>query len=396
MKKHTVIITAGTSILSNRHNCLYDFFTGNSLENIHETRLKLRQYFESKPEINLNVPISAEITLFSSLMREKRLIDKPRVILLHSATNEGHFSAAMVKETLKSFSNLNLIELVEINDLNMQEGNLAQVQKGMSSFIDELTNLFEQYQDQKEFVLFAPIGGYKSMTMLSHLVASTFQFESWYQFEQSNFPIKIPLIPVEIDKQQFKEAPLKPMLQQFYLENHFSFKEAAILSDLPLSLQIKVKEYPNVFYTLEDDTDAIVSISPLIKRQLNSMKDTFLPDVYFAKNIKLHKQQVYERFIGAWPVSKNPKEYTNTYEHEYDLEIGTSQNNWHVFRAKSGDALRVIYYLDRANTNVYIKEIMLHDEYEMLLSNDKNKQVFREKLLAPNTVNEQDYTLYKT
>lgn len=355
----------------------------------------LRDYLQAHPDISMDKSISAELQIINSLLKRQQLADNAEIILVHSATPEGQYAVEMIALTLKLISNSLAVKLIQIENLGMESNDLTEIQQGMSSLINELSELFEHYLPYRDHVIFAPIGGYKSMAMLSHIVASTFQFESWYQFEGAHFPINIPSIPVTLDATNLLNEENKKGFQQFYLENGFSFKRTVLMSKLPSHVRRFINDHPPFFYRLEDEDDSLISISPLIMRQINAHEEEFLPTFYFSKDIEsLQKYEVYKKFVIAWPTGKSPEDFKYTFEHEYDLGLGGKENHWHVFRAKRGDSLRAIYYLDREQSTIYIKKVMTHQKYDRLLSNTKHKQSFKKLLTEGIKVNRTDYEEY--
>lgn len=397
MEKHTAIITAGTSIMTHTNNVLSDVTHQLKTTPANKRYHVLKKYLDDHPEITLESQISAEIQITNSLIKSRKLAENATIILMHSATEDGRLAVETVDLTLRILKDsLGKVELIEVENLNMKSGDARQVQIGMNSFIDNLIDIFERFESNKESIIFSPIGGFKSMTMLSHLVASTYQIESWYQFENATFPINIPLIPVMLDDFIFETEEVKLALKQFYLLNHFDFNEIALLSDLPEYFDQLSNKYPTIFYRLEAEDGALISISPLIKKRLLEIQDNFLPTFYFSKTNSIDekdKSEIYKKFITAWPTAIGSEDYKYTFEHEYDLKLGSKDNQWHVFRAKRGDSLRPIYYLDKDSGDIYFKEVLKHDEYEQLLKSEKSKQTFEDKL-KDKAPHKQDYDVF--
>ncbi|WP_185150180.1 type II toxin-antitoxin system HigB family toxin [Fundicoccus ignavus] len=380
--KNQLIITVGTSLLFSKDNLLCDFLKDKQDGSLHEVKLQLKDYLINHLEVTLGSQLSAEVSMVNSLLKGNHLSDSSIIYLVHSDTKDGMFSAEMIQIIFQHFMASSTCKLVTISGLDMTTKSLESIQTGLIAVISELNDLFEQVLPIKEYVIFSPIGGYKSMTMLSHLIASMYQIESWYQFEKAKFPIRIPLLPVSLDASFFLTEPTKQLFKQIYLSNHFNFSELIELKAAPDNIAIAVSSNPVLFYTLEDEAATYVSISPLLINPLEKLKAEFYPDVYFKTTNPEQNGQIYEKFLAAWRTDILEADFRNTFKHELDLKISDSSNNWHVFRAKKGDSLRAIYCIDFDEAAVYFSDIMTHKEYDDLLKNESQRKVFKDKLKA--------------
>lgn len=391
--KNILIITVGTSILYNPQNILSSFLSQEKQTTEYEDlKFKLKNHFTQNQEVLLKNNISAELTMIHSLLKEKQLAEKTTVYLLHSDTQEGRFSAQAIEIILDYLLPFFKCELVSILGLNMMHKSLKDVQKGLINFVGDLNMMFEKMQPVKDYIIFSPIGGYKSLTMLSHMVASIYQISCWYQFENTKFTIQIPHLPLSIDSSFFLNDSTKKLLKQIYLSNHFNFREIISMDIENINEAVALNHI--LFYTLEDAESQIVSISPLVLNQLEELEKHFLPEVYFKTlNADLNKQ-VYEKFLAAWRTDTSTGDFKNTFRHELDLKLNGANNNWHVFRAKKGDSLRAVFSIDYEQSIIFISDVMTHKEYDDLLKNSKQRKLFKSKLEAALPADMSQYTKY--
>ena len=385
MKKNIVIVTVGTSVF-NPNNVFGKLFNSKKELQINEIRNKIKEVVQKNPEINFNSQISAEITVINSMVNKRLLAIKAKVMLVHSDTIDGINAAMVVKEIIEHYTDNFDIELKQIKQLNMNQMDLESVQVGLFEFISSMKNLFETYQDNKDFLIFSPIGGYKSMTTLSYLVASMYGIESYYQFENSTVLVNLPLIPVVQNYSYLEEEPYYSVIQKFLLHTHFDVNQSLFSEDISSEFINEINTLNYEFYKYEDETGALFSLSPLINQSVQVSK--FYPNIYFEKSINVsYQKQIFEKIIDEWRtigMNYTREDYNHVFEHERGLDVISKKDyNWHLFRHKRinyGNNLRAIYKIDMENANVFIKAVYNHDDYERLINSGS-----LEKLLSADT-----------
>lgn len=385
MKKNIVIVTVGTSVF-NPNNVFGKLFNSKKELQINEIRNKIKEVVQKNPEINFNSQISAEITVINSMVNKRLLAIKAKVMLVHSDTIDGINAAMVVKEIIEHYTDNFDIELKQIKQLNMNQMDLESVQVGLFEFISSMKNLFETYQDNKDFLIFSPIGGYKSMTTLSYLVASMYGIESYYQFENSTVLVNLPLIPVVQNYSYLEEEPYYSVIQKFLLHTHFDVNQSLFSEDISSEFINEINTLNYEFYKYEDETGALFSLSPLINQSVQVSK--FYPNIYFEKSINVsYQKQIFEKIIDEWRtigMNYTIEDYNHVFEHERGLDVISKKDyNWHLFRHKRinyGNNLRAIYKIDMENANIFIKAVYNHDDYERLINSGS-----LEKLLSADT-----------
>ena len=139
--------------------------------------------------------VSAEYSMLSRLQQNNRLVEKPKVVLIHTDTFGGNAAAALLKVIIQNNFQAE-VQLVGIEELNVN--NRKQLNRALAVFIRCLS---EQLDDDymKESTCFAPIGGFKVMTSYGYIVGSFYGYPTAYMHENQQVLLEIPPVPIQID-----------------------------------------------------------------------------------------------------------------------------------------------------------------------------------------------------
>lgn len=395
IKKNLVIITSGISV-TNDNNELAKYFS--SVEDVELSNIKweMAKIVEENPKLNLGSPVSAEVTVINSMLNSKLIEENSRLIIVHSETKKGIVSAHIIKEFLAVFVNEMNIELRPIANLNMESSDLHSVHDGLFTFITDLKTIFEENRSNKEYLIFSPIGGYKSMTTISYLVASMNGIECYYQFESNSMLLNLPLIPVVEDFSYLEEEPYFSVIQKFLLHTHFKQDEELSSEEISVEFSNQLEEFDYEFYKLRDENLTLFYLSPLFKDLIDVEK--FYPHFYFERSIApSDKKQFYNSFISEWALvnSQTAREaYNDVFKHEKGLKgVSKSSYNWHVFRTSRvnyGNNLRSIYRIDENESKIFVKDIYKHEEYDRIIE----KGILEKRLSEDSDVDKRNFIKY--
>lgn len=386
-KHYYAIITTGTSIKSPNN----EFGKLKDTEGSPEDWLKSMNKLD--PDNQNRLPkISAEINLLNSLKQQNYLEHLTQVTLVHSDTKNGLNAANAVKAAITKYFNVSFpnIELIKVTGLDMSDTSqlFPSMQEIYSVFSDLLGNKYKELQDQ---TLYLPIGGYKSFTMMAHLIGNMFGFSSWYQHEDSQKPFLMPNLPIEINRSELKEEPLYTFITKLFAENRYSFDITKEFQSLTSSEKQLVQNNQHVFYKVDDTFD----FSPFIKDTLIEMlgdEGLFLPNVYIRDKKELGDPSKFQYFLKLFLADcqrhyNRPTEFHDVMHHESKVSNFPNNLQKGIYRQSTSTAARAIYGISEDGLNIYFDRIWYnHDSYE----NDINKKsVYK---LFESEINSQDYS----
>lgn len=246
--------------------------------------------------------------------------------------------------------------------------------EGLHELVRELNALFKRFENAKDQVFFSPIGGYKTITMLSHLVAELNGHPAWYQYENSDVLTSVPRLPVKIDGESYKTGDVKEVISQFYCLSDYSFEEVLEFKTLPENLKEGIRRFSEVFHLVED----MVTFSPLLTGTLKNQAAFYYPKVYL-KNVK-DKQKKTEvsilirQFLADWhraKASKDPSQYYDILHHEVNWGLSEKETEFSLYRKKTSPEYRAVYHISEDKKKVYFNEIWTdHSQYERASRNN--------------------------
>jgi len=223
----TIIVTVGTSLLSNAQRALKKKKPSDE-ELVHYLRSKSPQ--EATAEMN-------------SL--EQLLQEGDHLIFLHSQTPEGERCARLLSRHYERKGYR--VEVVEISDLTYKESRFKM--RGLRSLVATMVKLIEEEREQGREVLINATGGFKAEIAYATLVGLLFDVPVYYIHEAFQDIVDMPPVPISWDYSLFADH-----------EEFFSWLE----DDLrPVEeVEQKLRNLPAEVRLLLSEEDGFVMLSP--------------------------------------------------------------------------------------------------------------------------------------
>jgi putative CRISPR-associated protein (TIGR02619 family) len=175
----TMIMTVGTSLLSNRDENLDNKRPWVGQKIIGDHKIALEWMSEIEPEF-----ISAETNTFWRLNPSF----KDEILLLHSDTPSGLECAEIVQEYLQTIHNQKNVYLHSIPGINYDLDESGSALENMAVLLKKLIT------EAKGNVTLAATGGFKAQTMVMALLGNTFKLPVCYVHEQYKALIYLPYL----------------------------------------------------------------------------------------------------------------------------------------------------------------------------------------------------------
>lgn len=387
MKNHYAIITTGTSIYS-PSNIFHEL----RKQNIVDYKHWQKNIEELKTQGKVNISnISAEMNVLNSLKVEGEWKELYCVTLIHSDTVAGLSAAVGLKTCISEFFNVEIdsILLKKIPGLDMNSKSDFLI--SMTDLVEVLSDLFgKDYLAVKDETLFIPIGGYKSVTMISHLLGDLHGFKSWYQHEDSKHVFAIPQIPVKVDDSIYTKEPLIGAIKTLFCAENYSFEDFTDFEILTNEEKSIIRDNSYLFYPIGDE----IAISPMVVGKLKEVQNktgSYLPDVFIREKVndKNNLKMFIKYFLKYWRrYSQSPNEYIDTMHHEFKIKSFPKNDTKGLCRFTINRIpFRGIYHISNNRKAIYFDKIWFnHDDYDRVLNSTAVKQVFMEQV---NTYNYQ-------
>ena len=367
-KKQYAILTTGTSFLSGRN--IFSAYKNNLYDEKQWSRL-IKEKLSENPAL-LHQSLSAEITVMQSWQQQDTFYGSPAEIhLVHSDTPDGESAAKGVGACLKELYPTVSVQYHRITGLNM--GDQKTMMQCMHELVRALNALFNSLEGAREQVIFAPIGGYKTITMLAHLVGELNGYEAWYQFENSSHLTAVPRMPLKLDMDSYSVGKVRDAIQSFYCLSDFSFKGILEWNQLPDEMKQEVEKYPEVFYREED----LITFSPFLADKLKAQGHHYFPNIYVSEakslSLKAELNILVNQFLSDWnryaEIPDN-KKYQDAMHHEYQWADVSKGTEYSVYRMSCSPDYRAIYHLSPDKRSIYFKKIWTnHGEYDRDVKN---------------------------
>ena len=245
-----ILTTCGLSILTNGLKGIFepkDIFLNSNLskEEIDKTLLdrfeeeikKLKERIVTLDKESLK-KLSAELNALLRYYKD-RFNKKDYYKLLHTDTYLGQKTAEIIEYYLKS-QNLNV---VSYSPKDLKTSNIEEFHISLSDLVKDLSEELEGYRSSGYKIVFNLTGGFKGVNNFLQTMASLYANESIYIFENSNELLRIPRIPIKIDKRVFED-------------NINSFRA------LDIGIDIKKEELESIHKTLINQIEDEYMLSP--------------------------------------------------------------------------------------------------------------------------------------
>ena len=371
----TVITTVGTSIFENfmdKEKNKYRNFINKLSEDFR--KLKGVEYEKSKDYLKRVEKIkkivgkwisehpehSAELRSLETIRETYK--DDIDVILMTSDTILSNIAADLIESVIKrgNLQGLSFRERKRIVSLQVKDSGKFRTE-GVHNLINFVDKTLQSYYSND--VIFNITGGYKVITPIMTIMASVFNCDLVYIFEDSEELIKIPPVPIKIDYSFIEEnLVLLDMLSNGV--EHFN----------------KVKQ--NNFHKWQElekkgfieTVDNIAILSPVGEIFLRKYKSKFF--VFYSPDDIFMRIERNENLRGL---------IAEKFSVVALRESKTENKNGHLVFDDGDNPYRVFYFVDNGKVFIY-QAFDNHDKYERYLNNHKFDKALKEEILHKSTI----------
>ncbi|MBB5149081.1 CRISPR-associated protein [Ureibacillus thermosphaericus] len=374
---NTVVMTCGISLLMGNHN-YFSIKKGSRMDGIISASLqsreitsdikkKIDQFLDKgRKEIEeaLKNPhaISAEYSMIHTLMKNNKLSEKMKIILIATNTVGSNICVPLLKDIFEK--QLDADVKVLFTDINVSSSKLIREQLG--NYLHILGQALSEGDPSS--TCFAPIGGYKVMTSLGYIVGSFLHYPTSYLHEEQQILIEIPPMPLDIDDDFVqKNSDLLRKCKQDYID----------LDELNYNEKDIVRKY-NAIFSIED---GLVALNPfglfLFERsKYNHLINTNY--IYSEQVERIMKQNNHQSIFIKQQMRELVKKLKEGVEndevkHEKNFKIlDRSKVLFNLYKGASNGqtAFRLAYKYDWAKDELIANYLWLnHDKYEREVSN---------------------------
>lgn len=297
--------------------------------------------------------------MLCSLKANDKMLEEPKIILIHTDTFAGRAAAYLNKEILERDFKAE-VKLDEIKDLDVT--NRVKLNRSLGDFMSLVNE--HLHGRHKSYVCFAPIGGYKIFSSLGYIVASFNDLPTAYLHEDRQVLHEIPPIPVKYDIKFIEENG--EFLRKLYISDILEQRD---LEYYQLHL---IKENSHFFET----ADNMISINPfgLFICDQDEFRHIFGIKVFISQDVV----QLFEKFPSAksfihqqlLELIKKIESKGNNADLYHEREFKNLKNKtlkFHLYKGASNGThvFRASWKYDEEKRELYINYIWLnHDDYE--------------------------------
>ncbi len=367
----TVVITCGVSLFNGRNNIFSNSRQGIpkfpvSLQEKNlgkDTRQKIDQWLHDvKPFFDemkdKQSQISAEYSTVYQLKKQRKLVERPLIILFFTNTAGGYAAEKILKEVLEE--HFNAIVNVFFVDINVDHPQT--LNRDVGDYMQKLAESLET--GEPTTTCFAPIGGYKVMTSFGYIVGSFLGYPTAYLHEDNQIFHQIPPVPIQMDLDLIQQySTLLRKCQADYID----------FESLTYQEQNFVRKFHSLF-TLEE---GMVCLNPFGCFMLERTKYSYLLQTkYFVSKqvqniIEKSKHQslfITQQMRELVKKLKTGEGRLSELQHEMEFKgINQQSTKFHLYKGASNGqtAFRLAYKYDESNDILYANYLWLdHDRYE--------------------------------
>lgn len=303
--------------------------------------------------------ISAEYSMLYSLKQNGKIIERPKITLIHTDTFAGKAAAYLNKEILEREFKAK-VKLDEIKDLDVT--NRVKLNRSLGDFMSLVNK--HLHGEHKSYVCFAPIGGYKIFSSLGYIVASFNGLPTAYLHEDKQILHEIPPIPVKYDDTFIEENSI--FLRKLYI---LGIQEQQDLEYHQLQL---VKENSHFF----EIADNMISINPfgLFICNQDKFRHIFGIRVFISQEVvqSFEKFPSAKRFIRQQLLEltkkiENKESDVDLYHERQFDNLNGKTLKYHLYKGASNGihVLRASWKYDEQKRELHINYIWIdHNDYE--------------------------------
>ncbi|MGL6130886.1 MAG: hypothetical protein ACRCZ9_04600 [Fusobacteriaceae bacterium] len=194
---NNLIVTCGTSIITNSRNIKdevlknkkYEDITEDDKKNLEEKIYNRICNFESEAR-----DCGAEINSISMLLKKDKFSGE-KIHLIISDSIEGIIAGNLIKRYVSEKIGISKVEIDKIAYLNIgKEFEFAK--KGLKNLSLKIASIIEKYN--KDIAL-CPIGGFKAQIFIAGLIAQIYKVKAYYLYEGSPNIVELLPLPITLD-----------------------------------------------------------------------------------------------------------------------------------------------------------------------------------------------------
>lgn len=373
---NTVVMTCGISLLTGKN--YFSIQQGSRMEGMISTSLQSKEFAtKTKKEIHQFIEIakkhldealenpnaiSAEYSMIHTLMKNKKLSEKMKIILIATNTVGGNLCIPLLTEIFEKQFHADVKYLYA----DISVSNPKELKEQLGDFLRVLGEALSEGDPSS--TCFAPIGGYKVITSLGYIVGSFLHYPTSYLHEEEQILIEIPPMPLDIDEDFVNEhSELLKKCKQDFLELHeLNYQEKQI-----------VQKY-NVIFSIEDD---FVSLNPfgIFLFERSKYEHIFNTKyIYSEQVVRFKKQNNHQSVFIDQQIKELVKKLkegvlNDELMHEKTFKkLDQSKVLFHLYKGASNGqtAFRLAYQFDPVKDELIANYLWLdHDKYEREVPN---------------------------
>ena len=330
-----------------------------------ETILHLKQFVRNHEDIISH--LSAEISIIDLLIKARRMEESSPAIIFYTDTFEGGISAKIVKWILEDYYKIH-VSLHKLKEIDIHDRKT--LNKALGNYLSQLSEVLATWDPS--YTCFAPIGGYKILTSLGHLVGSLNNYSTVYLYEGSKVFHEIPSVKISFD-------------ENIIIENQLFFKRLLDmdwinLDELNYHEKQVMKEQSTLFEILEDKEEAFLVLSPFGQYLCRQPKyrSLFAAKVYLERGMKAFIERQHSsnwahllrniyHLIEAREGKVDQSEGRAILYHEADFkQLNGVKTSYHLFKGESKPiVIRLIWKYVGEENAYYIAHVWFdHNRYE--------------------------------
>lgn len=327
-------------------------------EEINNWLSEMRNYFYKVKDCQKK--ISAEYSMIHALNENKKLSEKPEIILIHTNTFGGKAAAYLNKEIIEREFGAK-VKLEEIKELDVSDR--IKLNHSLGDFMSLINKHLSD--GHKSYTCFAPIGGYKIFSYLGYVVGAFNDLPTAYLHEDKQVLHEIPPVPIRYDETFVEKNG--DFLREVYI------KGIVKLEDLDYNQRTLVEENSHFFET----SDGLVSINIFAEKfvcEQAYFRYIFGSKVLISDEVKRliiknpsAKEFIYQQIVTLVNKIENESDDNDLYHERQFSSLKDKKIKYRLYKGASNGTyvFRCAWKYDEEKRELYINFIWLdHPKYE--------------------------------
>lgn len=293
--------------------------------------------------------VSAEYSALQALRNERRITERPTVVLIHTDSLGGN-AVSMLLDKLISRDFDAVVECIACS-INVNDRN--QLRDNLGDFMQKVASALKDYD--KHATCFAPLGGYKVMTSLGYLAGAYLGFPTLYTHEDNQLIHEIPAIPVRVPTETLQR--LAPLMAKV--------GNGAELSTMSQQERDDVNEYSWLF----EHAEGLVCVNAFGLFLMQDNPSLFGTKLMVSKDVDREFRSdgrrgfiLQQLGVLAAKLTSGSAEGDLQHEREWNVE---PFDDWHLYKGASNgqQVMRAIYRLDSSKNTLVVRHVWTSHDY---------------------------------